>query len=93
MAKHYVGEIGTTIELDTNVDISTADVSISVLKPDASSAESWSAGVTDTTKVQYVLQSGDFDTAGKYKMQAVVVEGTHTWYGETVTINVYALKT
>lgn len=89
--KHYVGEIGTDVILDTTVDISTATlVAIKVNKPDGT-AVTWTGTVTSTTKVKHTLASGDFSLSGKYQMQAYVESGSAKWWGETFEIVVYDL--
>lgn len=89
--KHYIGEIGTDIILDTTVDLTGASlVAIKVTKPDGTTA-TWSGTVDSTTKVKHTLASGDFSASGKYKMQAYVESGSNKWYGETVEIVVYDL--
>lgn len=91
MAKHYVGEKGTSIEIDTGQDIQSATTyEIVVQKPDGSS-ETWAGEISGTSKIAHTVEDGDFDQAGIYQMQSHVVVGTSEWYGETIEIVIYAL--
>ena len=90
--KHYVGEYGSEIILDTGEDLSGATVYIVGKKVYNNESIEWGATVYDTTKVKYTTQSGDFDKADIYRIQAKVVAANGTWYGETVDLLVYALN-
>lgn len=89
MTKHYVGEVGTQILLDTETALATATlVAIKVEKPDGTTA-TWTGAVASSTKISYTLTASDFDQAGLYKMQAYVEVDTVKWYGETFEMVVY----
>lgn len=100
MAKHYVGEIGTEVYLDTGLDLTNAiNVAVKYRKPDAVTNGTWTGEVyssysalaqsTGTYYVKKTVASGDFDTSGNWKMQAFVAMTTGTWYGETFDLNIY----
>lgn len=85
-SKSYVGDVGTEIELDCKEDITTAtSLKIAVMKPEATSEILWDAVLVDTTKVNYIIQAGDFDIAGKYKYQAVIEMPSWSGRGETAS--------
>ena len=87
--KHYVGETGTNIIIDTGSDIEGATTSkILVRKPDGTHAE-WEASVYDETKLKYTLAEGDLDKSGTYYMQAMIGTGSGEWRGETDSIYIY----
>jgi hypothetical protein len=72
ISKYYVGDIGTEIIVDTTVDLTAATVlSLKVLKPGTAEV-TWSGTQYETTKIRYVIQSGDFNVAGVYSLQAYV---------------------
>ena len=86
--KHYIGEIGTEILVDTGVDISSAtDTKIQCKKPDGTIVE-WSATITDTTKLTYTTLADDFNQSGKYIIQASLVISGWTGRGETAIFDV-----
>lgn len=91
MSKTYVGDIGTEILLDTQVDISTAtSVSILARKPDGTKT-TWSAQVSGGTNVRYVTQNNDLDVEGVWNLQAHVVSPTWSGHSEAVEFSVYPL--
>jgi hypothetical protein len=88
--KMYVGDIGTIIRVDTEADLTNSTTrQIKVKKPDGTTAD-WTATLYDTTKIQYTIQSGDFDQAGNYQAHAYVILPSGTWRGEHFTFQVYA---
>jgi len=86
--RHYVGEVGTVIEVDTEADLSLADyVAVRIKKPDETTVE-LAGTVTETTKIRATLF--DLELAGTYRVQSYVElptpwEGT----GKTATFRVY----
>jgi hypothetical protein len=71
-SKYYVGDVGTEIIVDTCSDITTAvTVSLKVKKPDGTE-HTWVGSVYEDTKIRYIVQVGDFDQQGKYRVQAYV---------------------
>ena len=100
MAKHYVGEGGTLILLDTGILIGSAgDQYIKYRKPDGItegtfagslySSYSQLAQATGTYFVSYTLTTADFDTPGEWRFQAVVAAVGSTYFGETVFLNIF----
>lgn len=87
--KIYVGDIGTVIDLDTEVNISAAtSAKIVVLKPDETEVE-WTGAVNGTTVVRYTTVLDDLDQEGVWRLQAKVTTPAGTWLGNTVTVTVY----
>lgn len=92
MSKVYVGDTGTLIELDTGVSLTGATMlEIHALKPDGTLV-TWPATAA-LNKLQYTTQSGTFDQAGVWSMQASVALPSGKWLGETVLMRVYAEMT
>lgn len=93
MGKIYLGDYGTVLDLDVGEDISTATaVRIYYEKPSGATGF-WTAALQDTNKVRYTTQSGDFDEAGVWTLQARVTNLSGIWYGEAVKIRIWALYT
>lgn len=92
MSQVFVGDIGTVIQLETGVDISTATtVSIKVKKRSAKheiSLADWVGTVESNTKVKYTSVSGDFNVAGTYRLQAYVKMSTWEGHGGIVELPV-----
>ncbi|MBO8173493.1 MAG: hypothetical protein H0Z33_16620 [Bacillaceae bacterium] len=89
--KWYVGTTGVKLVVQTNEDLTNAvTTSIIVRKPDGTIVE-W-GGVPNDTKIEYVIQEGDLDQAGVYRVQAkaIMVDGS-VWFGETDTLVIYEL--
>ena len=88
VSKYYQGDVGTEIYVDTCSDISTATfVSLKVKKPDGTDVE-WVGVVSDTTKIKYVVQVGDFDQVGEYRVQSYVEMPSWSGLGDTTTFMV-----
>lgn len=89
MGKLYVGAVGVKLIVDTGVDLSGATyVSLKVKKPDGSETE-W-IGSALGTKIEYIIQQGDLDQSGFYKIQAYVeFSDGSKMYGETDGMYVY----
>jgi len=89
--KWYVGTTGVKLGVETGQDLSNAmQVSLLIKKPDGTQVE-W-AGTVNGTKIEYIVQQGDFDQAGIYKIQAKVTfaDGA-VWYGNTDVLVIYEL--
>ena len=87
--KIYAGSYGIKLTAETKSDLSTAvQVSLIVKKPDGSEVE-W-VGVINGSTIEYVLQQGDIDIAGKYLIQtkAVFNDGS-VIYGQTDILPIY----
>jgi len=76
----YVGDVGTKLIID--IGISADDVTeakIIVKKPNGSIVE-WNAlPISGTQTVEYIIQNGDLDLAGKYTIQVYIDTGS--WQG------------
>jgi hypothetical protein len=95
MSQVFVGDVGTIIQLETGVDLSSATtVTIRVKKKGEKhqiSVEEWTGTVASTTKVRHVSAAGDFDVAGTYLLQAHVLMPSWEGYGGIVELPVLAL--
>lgn len=86
--KHYVGEIGTEILLDTKVDIIAATATkVKCKKPDGTIVE-WAATIKETTILSYTTAAGDLDQAGMYRVQASLTLGSWSGSGETASFKI-----
>ncbi len=101
MTKHYVGEAGTILILDTGVSIANATLQYIIYrKPDGSTIGSFSgslyssysqlAAAVGTYFVSHTLVASDLDQPGEWRFQAYVAAATGTWWGETVKVNIYS---
>jgi hypothetical protein len=93
ISKFFVGDIGTEIIVDTTVDLSAATVlSLKVIKPGTAEI-TWPGTLYETTKIRYVIQSGDFNVAGGYLLQAYVEMPGWSGRGNVATFEVWDLFT
>lgn len=84
----YKGDVGTVIKLDTLVDLSSyTALSINVKKPSGSCVV-WTGVLEGTTVVRHVIQLGELDEVGIYKLQANVAISGFTGSGDIVSIQV-----
>ena len=89
MSKIYVGDVGTSISLNTGLDLTGATVTdIYVKKPDGTLV-TWTGTVTDDTCITRVTQAGDLDQKGVYYVQAKLSLGGWVGRGETANFTVY----
>lgn len=87
--KHYVSEIGTDIVVDCGCTITGASpTKLKVKKPD-NTEEEWDASIEGTDSLKHTTEAGDFDQAGKYRLQASLTLGSWIGLGETVTFVIY----
>lgn len=91
MSKVYTSDVGTRLLLDTLFDISTGSAFAITWEDPNGLTGSWTATLSGTTKVQYITVAGNLGVAGLWKLQAFVIIGTGSWYGESVTLAVYEL--
>lgn len=91
MQEIRLGDVGTAIrgtirdEDDAIVNISSATTKLFYLrKPSGTIVSKTAVFTTDGTdgKMQYVLQSGDIDTVGRWEVEAYVVLSTGEWYSD-----------
>lgn len=89
MDKIYVSSLGVTIIVETDIDLTNAtEVSLLVRKPNSGDVV-WSADKYETTKMAYLLQAGDLNERGIYKIQAKAVFADKTLYGSTLPFRVW----
>mgnify|MGYP001153685473 CR=1 FL=1 len=94
--KHYIGTVGTPIIVDTDEDISTATVLKLLVKKPSGSEVVWEAvlgpanAIGIYTKLQYTVQTGDWDEAGWWSIQAYVEMPEWKGPGNTVKFKLYA---
>jgi len=87
--EHYVGEEGTTLLVNTGVDITSATTTnLYVIKPDGTASE-WVGSATDTTYITYTIVEDDFDQAGVYLIKSYVVVGDWSGYGNEASLAIY----
>lgn len=99
MTKHYVGETGTDLLLDTGILIGSASAQyIKTYSPagvegtfTASLYDSYSslAVATGTYFLKHTLATADFSVPGEWRFQAFIGTASGTWYGETVKLKIY----
>lgn len=84
MLEAYQNDVGTTITLDCQVDISAATaVKIRARKPDGSSVV-WTGSVDSVTYIKYVTQANDLDVTGVWLLQGEV--DSAVWSGHSTPI-------
>lgn len=99
MSKHYVGETGTELILDTGILIGSATSQyIKTMNPakvegtfTASLYSSYSllAEAIGTYLLKHTLATSDFSIPGDWRFQAFIGTASGTWYGETVKLTIY----
>ncbi len=100
MTKHYVGEAGTNLILDTGVLIGSATQQyITYRKPDGTTTGSFVASLyssysalaqlTGTYLLLHTLLATDLDQPGEWRFQSYIGAVGGTWNGETVKINIF----
>ncbi len=88
--KVFVGDVGTIIYVNVREDISAASImQLKVFKPVSGREVIWDGVLEGTTKIKYIVQEGDFNEAGEYKVQAYVELPAWRGRGETATFRVY----
>lgn len=95
MAKAYVGDIGTKIEVNTYIDLTTATVmQLKIKKPDGTimtKTATIPVGLTAADgKIVYTTIAGDFDQAGLYLVQPYIETASTEHLGNTDKFTVYA---
>lgn len=81
--KHYIGEIGTVVEVDCGVDIRGATVTNLLVTKPGGTIVTWTASIYGTNKLRYTIQEGDLDEDGTYALQSYIeISG---WKGRGVT--------
>jgi len=94
-AKHYVGEVGTPVLVDTGSDISTATVLKILVKKPCGNETEWVGilGPPNTlgiyTQIKYVVVAGDWDEAGWWNIQSYIEMPGWKGRGDTVKFKLY----
>lgn len=98
-SKVYVNNVGTEVLVDAAQDISTAEILIlHVKKPDNTEVE-WTIneahwpGIDDdhpNSQIKYIINVGDLDLIGSYKIQPYIDMPTWTGIGQTSSFKVWA---
>lgn len=86
-AKIYVGDTGTTLNLDTKVSLAGATVAILAERPDDTKVI-WPAAAVGMV-ARYVTLAADLNQPGTWKLQARVTTAAGRWLGKTITLKVY----
>lgn len=99
MSKHYVGEAGTDLILDTGVLIGSATEKYIAYKNPAGVTGSFSASLyssysalaslTGTYLLKHTLVTTDFTIPGEWRFQAYIGAVDGTWRGETVKLTIF----
>lgn len=100
MSKHYVGETGSLLLLDTGILVgSVTEKHIKYRKADGTTTGTWSASLyssysalaltTGTYFLSRTLLSTDFDQPGDWVFQAFVAAVDGTWLGESARVTIY----
>jgi len=87
MGNIYVDDIGTILRLDIDEDLTDASTTeIRYKKPDGSTGV-WVATKSSTHDncIEYIMQSGDMNLEGQYKVYAYLVFPTWRGRGEIAT--------
>lgn len=91
--KHYVGEIGTKIVINTGKDLTEATVTkIRIERPDGTILDKTGAITTIGGLphfIAYTTIAEDFNVSGQYKIQPYVELPTFSGYGATACFKVY----
>lgn len=90
MRKIFVGDVGTVILLDCGVDISTATLVKVLVKPPSGAPREWTGIVVGTRMIEYVIQTGDLNLAGEWRLQAYVEMPGWSGRGQPVVVTVAA---
>lgn len=94
----HQNDIGTTLLVticdcsNNAIDISSADTKQIILKkPSGSTLTKTAVFTTDGSdgKIQYVIESGDVDEVGTWKIQGKVVIGSYEWHSNFESFKVY----
>lgn len=88
MTTVYTGDVGTEIILDCVDDITASTVrTIKVRKANGVKVD-WTATLDGTTKIKYVVLTGDLDVVGDWHLQAYVEMPLWSGSGEVATLRV-----
>ena len=88
--KYYVNTVGTDIIVEVGEKLSTATSLILRVKKPNGTLVNWIGTQEGLTKIKYTVQSGDWDQAGVYYVQAYVKFPSWTGLGQTTNFEVFA---
>ena len=89
--KYFVGDVGTVLLVNVCTDITAATLAaLDISKPDGTTVR-WVGSVYNTTYISYVVQSGDFDQTGEYRVQSYVELPSWTGHGDLDRFKVRSL--
>ncbi len=90
MTTVFVGDVGTEIILDCGTDVSTATVRNIIARSPSGAKKTWAASLDGTTRIKYLTQTGDLDTAGTWRLQAYVDMPGWSGHGDVTLLTVKA---
>jgi len=87
--KIYISDIGTIILIDMGENISLAiGITLDVIAP-KSNNKIWIPDIEGTNFLRYVIDEGDLDQVGIYKINPKLTLGDWTGHGDTVEFEVF----
>jgi hypothetical protein len=90
--KIFVGTAGIKLKVSTGIDLTTSTVTFLVSKPDSDITVEWAASMESPATAgvaSKILSATDLDVDGMWNIQAKVIKGGMTLYGEIATFKVY----
>jgi len=97
--KHYVGEAGTSLRLDTGVLVGSAAFSWIKYRDPSGVEGTWTsslfdsyssiAGATGTYFLSHTLETTDLSIPGEWRFHALIGAVDGTWLGEMVKVQVF----
>lgn len=88
MSVIYKNDIGTELLLDCGVNVSTATVMKVRSRNPNGAIKEWTATLSGTNFIKYVLLTGDINVAGKWQFQSYIEMPTWKGRGEWATVEV-----
>lgn len=82
--RYQIGEYGQTITVDCEEDISSGTNFIIVVESPSGTRTELTGTLNGSRKIDYVVQSGDFDEVGTWRLQSKVVYASAVYLG-TIT--------
>ena len=90
MSKHYAGDVGTEILVDVKSNITTATELVLRIRKPSGTLVNWTGTLEGLTKIKYIVQDGDWNEVGVYRLQAYVVMPTWRGLGDNTTFELFA---
>ena len=88
MIELHVGDVGTEIVLDCGTNVSNSTFREIIAKDPNEKRVHWTASVADETSIKYVLQAGDLNVAGNWRLQTYVEFPNGKWRGTPTKMKV-----